>query len=62
MSVDELLAVVQAAGMLGIQPWTLRHWIGDRKMDVVTRGNGRAVYGMARQTCALVSTRPGSFR
>jgi hypothetical protein len=62
MSVDELPAVVQRAGMLGIRPWTLQHWIDDRKIDVVTRGNGRAVCGMARQTCALVSTRPGRFR
>ncbi len=40
MSADELLTVVQAAGYLGIRPWTLRHWISDRKIDVVKYGNG----------------------
>src|SRR5688572_29990299 len=32
---DELLTVVNAAAALGISPWTLRHWISDRKIDVV---------------------------
>lgn len=40
MSVDELLTVVEAANVLGIRPWTLRHWISDRKVDVVKYGNG----------------------
>jgi excisionase family DNA binding protein len=40
MPVDELLTVVQAASVLGIRPWTLRHWISDRKIDVVKYGNG----------------------
>jgi excisionase family DNA binding protein len=40
MATDELLTVVQAAGILGIRPWTLRHWISDRKIDVVKYGNG----------------------
>ena len=40
MSPDELLTVVQAAGVLGIRPWTLRHWISDRKIDFVKYGNG----------------------
>jgi len=40
MSADELLTVVQAAAILGIRPWTLRHWISDRKIDVVKYGNG----------------------
>jgi excisionase family DNA binding protein len=40
MSADELVTVVQAAGLLGIRPWTLRHWISDRKIDVVKYGNG----------------------
>lgn len=37
---DELLAVPAAAQFLGIKPWTLRHWISDRKIDVVKYGNG----------------------
>ena len=40
MSSDELLTVVQAAGYLGIRPWTLRHWISDRKIEIVKYGNG----------------------
>jgi excisionase family DNA binding protein len=40
MAADELLTVVQAASYLGIRPWTLRHWISDRKFDVVKYGNG----------------------
>src|SRR2546427_3294422 len=40
MSTDELLTVVHAAAILGIRPWTLRHWISDRKIDVVKFGNG----------------------
>ena len=40
MSADELLTVIQAAAILGIRPWTLRHWISDRKIDVVKYGNG----------------------
>jgi excisionase family DNA binding protein len=37
---DELLTVPAAAQYLGIRPWTLRHWISDRKIDVVKYGNG----------------------
>ena len=40
MSADELLKVVQPASVLGIRPWTLRHWISDRKIEVVKYGNG----------------------
>lgn len=40
MSGEELLAVADAAKVLGIRPWTLRHWISDRKIDVVKYGNG----------------------
>jgi excisionase family DNA binding protein len=40
MSADALLTVIQAAAILGIRPWTLRHWISDRKIDVVKYGNG----------------------
>ncbi|MGB2712852.1 MAG: helix-turn-helix domain-containing protein [Vicinamibacterales bacterium] len=36
----ELLKVRDAAEYLGIRPWTLRHWISDRKIDVVKYGNG----------------------
>jgi excisionase family DNA binding protein len=37
---DELLTVPVAAQYLGIRPWTLRHWISDRKIEVVKYGNG----------------------
>ena len=40
MPPDELLNVVQAAGYLGIKPWTLRHWISDGKIEFVKYGNG----------------------
>jgi excisionase family DNA binding protein len=40
MSADELLTVAQAASHLGIRPWTLRHWISDRRIDVIKYGNG----------------------
>jgi len=40
MSGDELLTVIQAAEHLGIRPWTLRHWISDRKIEIVKYGNG----------------------
>jgi excisionase family DNA binding protein len=39
-SPDELLTVAKAATALGISPWTLRHWISDRKIDIVKYGNG----------------------
>ena len=40
MSTEDLLNVVDAANYLGIRPWTLRHWISGRKIDVVKYGNG----------------------
>ena len=40
MAADELLNIVEAADYLGIRPWTLRHWVSDRKIDVVKYGNG----------------------
>ena len=40
MSPEELFSVVDAARHLGIRPWTLRHWISDRKIEVVKYGNG----------------------
>jgi excisionase family DNA binding protein len=40
MAADELLTVVQAAAHVGIRPWTLRHWISDRKIEIVKYGNG----------------------
>ena len=40
MARDDLLNIVDAAGYLGIRPWTLRHWISDRKIDIVKYGNG----------------------
>jgi excisionase family DNA binding protein len=39
-STEDLLNVVDAARYLGIRPWTLRHWISDRKIDIVKYGNG----------------------
>ena len=40
MATEDLLNVVDAANYLGIRPWTLRHWISDRKIEVVKYGNG----------------------
>ena len=40
MAADELLTVIEAAAALGIRPWTLRHWISARRIDVVKYGNG----------------------
>jgi excisionase family DNA binding protein len=37
---DDLLNVHEAAAHLRIKPWTLRHWISDRKIDFVKYGNG----------------------
>jgi len=37
---ERLLTVPEAAQYLGIRPWTLRHWISDRKIDVVKYGHG----------------------
>ncbi len=37
---DDLLNVNEAAAYLKIRPWTLRHWISDRKIDIVKYGNG----------------------
>jgi excisionase family DNA binding protein len=68
MPVDELLTVVQAAGVLGIRPWTLRHWISDRKIDVVKYGNGsvrikRSVLDRFVASCTIKARRgDGSTR
>jgi len=40
MSTDDLFTVVEAATYLGVSPWTLRHWISDRKSDVIKYGKG----------------------
>ena len=40
MPADELLTVPEAARYLGVRPWTVRHWISDRKIEVVKYGNG----------------------
>ena len=37
---DDLLDINEAAAYLKIKPWTLRHWISDRKIDIVKYGNG----------------------
>ena len=55
---DELLTVPAAAQYLGIRPWTLRHWISDRKIDVVKYGNGavrirRSVLQRFVTTCTI---------
>lgn len=58
MTDDELLTVPAAAQYLGIRPWTLRHWISDRKIDVVKYGNGavrlrRSVLQRFVTTCTI---------
>ena len=58
MRSEELLSVPDAAQYLGIRPWTLRHWISDRKTDVVKYGNGavrikRSVGGTCEQPVAV---------
>ncbi len=40
MKTEELLNVPDAAAYLGIRPWTLRHWVSDRKIEIVKYGNG----------------------
>ena len=40
MAADELMTVVDAARYLGVRPWTLRHWISDRKIEFVKYGHG----------------------
>ena len=40
MAGEELLTVAQAAKVLGISPWTMRHWICDGKIEFVKYGNG----------------------
>ena len=40
MPADELLTVPEAASYLGVRPWTVRHWISDRKIEVVKYGKG----------------------
>ena len=36
---NELLTVEQAAAYLSIRPWTLRHWVSDRRVTYVKMGN-----------------------
>ena len=64
MSADELLTVIQAAAILGIRPWTLRHWISDRKIDVVKYGNGlvRIRRSVLRTLCSALRTCRASNR
>jgi excisionase family DNA binding protein len=55
---EKLLTVPEAAQYLGIRPWTLRHWISDRKIDVVKYGNGavrikRSVLERFVATCTI---------
>ena len=63
MSEDRLLTVVEAAGYLGIRPWTLRHWICDRKIEIVKYGNGivrirRSVVDRYLTTCTIKAKAP----
>ena len=37
---DELLNVAEAAKLLGISPWTMRHWVSDGKIEFVKYGHG----------------------
>ncbi len=58
MADEELLTVPAAAQYLGIRPWTLRHWISDRKIDVVKYGSGavrikRSVLERFVTTCTI---------
>ena len=58
MTSEKLLTVPEAAEYLGIRPWTLRHWISDRKIDVVKYGNGavrikRSVLERFVATCTI---------
>lgn len=58
MTSEKLLTVPEAAQYLGIRPWTLRHWISDRKIDVVKYGNGavrikRSVLERFVATCTI---------
>lgn len=55
---DEVFTVVQAASYLGVRPWTLRHWVSQRKIDVVKYGNGlvrvrRSVLDRYMATCTI---------
>jgi excisionase family DNA binding protein len=63
MPIDELLTVVQAASVLGIRPWTLRHWIADQKIEVVKYGNGsvrlkRSVLDRFVARCTIKARQP----
>lgn len=40
MPKEEMLTVPEAAQFLGIRPWTMRHWIADRKIEIVKYGEG----------------------
>jgi excisionase family DNA binding protein len=40
MATDDLLTVTEAAELLGISPWTMRHWISDGKIEFIKYGNG----------------------
>jgi excisionase family DNA binding protein len=64
MATDELLTVNQAASVLAIRPWTLRHWISDRKIDVVKYGHGsvrikRSVLDRYVASCTIKATHHG---
>ena len=66
MPIDELLTVVQAASVLGIRPWTLRHWISDHKIEVVKYGNGsvrikRSVLDRFVARCTIKATQPDGY-
>jgi excisionase family DNA binding protein len=65
---DDLLNVNEAAAYLKIKPWTLRHWISDRKIDIVKYGNGvvrirRSVLDRYLTSCTIkASDRNGKRR
>jgi excisionase family DNA binding protein len=40
MATEDLLTVNDDAKLLGISPWTMRHWISDGKIEFVKYGNG----------------------
>jgi excisionase family DNA binding protein len=67
MSTGELLTITEAASYLGIRPWTLRHWISDRKIDVVKYGNGivrirRSVLDRYVASCTIKAKHHGTRR
>jgi excisionase family DNA binding protein len=63
MSPEDLLTVIDAAKLLGISPWTMRHWISDGKIEFVKYGNGlvrlkRSTLDEFVASCTIRAKRP----